>query len=168
MDEVQDLQALLETAEADNMSKNTEYAYSSNAIKLKHKPTSVGDKAAVGNASRENVIAHDPSNLGCPISYEEYDVGHIVVNLPCNHTFHGACLKQYHEQKFACPQCTRELGWTFCMAASEEGAVANDAVADDVAAVDIFATVDADTSGQDDDAGEAEFPKKETANEQAG
>ena len=46
---------------------------------------------------------------GCPICYTDYEPGHKINHLKCNHAFHVDCLKLWVEKSRNCPVCKAEI-----------------------------------------------------------
>jgi len=45
----------------------------------------------------------------CVICGDSYEKGHKISNLPCLHTFHSNCIKEWFKQKNMCPICKYEI-----------------------------------------------------------
>jgi hypothetical protein len=49
------------------------------------------------------------NNCDCPICLCSFDMGEMLISLPCNHkhSFHAACIRQWLERQNSCPLCQR-------------------------------------------------------------
>lgn len=45
----------------------------------------------------------------CPICYVDYEEGHVLKKLDCNHGYHKDCLKIWLEKNKSCPTCKQEV-----------------------------------------------------------
>ena len=45
----------------------------------------------------------------CSVCLTNFNVGHRVFQLVCNHMFHQKCIKPWFEKSTQCPNCRREL-----------------------------------------------------------
>lgn len=52
---------------------------------------------------------HVGSGLECPVCKDDYALGEIVRQLPCNHLFHDSCIVPWLEQHDSCPVCRKSL-----------------------------------------------------------
>ncbi|KAJ4943917.1 hypothetical protein JOQ06_006410 [Pogonophryne albipinna] len=57
----------------------------------------------------ENTEDHVASGLECSVCKDDYSVGEIVRQLPCNHMFHNDCIVPWLEQHDTCPVCRKSL-----------------------------------------------------------
>jgi hypothetical protein len=48
-------------------------------------------------------------SIDCSVCRDEFVVDSKLVKLPCNHYFHGECVKPWLEQRNSCPTCRYEL-----------------------------------------------------------
>lgn len=46
---------------------------------------------------------------GCAICKDDYTIGELTVNLPCNHTFHAECVTAWSRHGNNCPLCRRSF-----------------------------------------------------------
>ena len=72
--------------------------------------------AAAGDATEEMATATFRSSDGdsesddmCPVCLCAYDDDDVVLELPCAHVFHEACIGRWLQQESSCPQCRFQL-----------------------------------------------------------
>lgn len=49
------------------------------------------------------------NSIDCSVCKDEFDLQSKLLKLPCNHYFHGECVKPWLEQRNSCPTCRYEL-----------------------------------------------------------
>ena len=49
------------------------------------------------------------NSVDCSICKDEFEVDSKLVKMPCNHYFHGDCVKPWLVQRNSCPTCRFEL-----------------------------------------------------------
>ncbi|KAJ2724125.1 hypothetical protein GGI07_002160 [Coemansia sp. Benny D115] len=68
------------------------------------------DSGVVENTEqRANVRGHQGSTETCGICLGDHTVGDEVVDLPCSHTFHEACIVPWVKAHDKCPFCNRQI-----------------------------------------------------------
>lgn len=45
----------------------------------------------------------------CPICYIDYEEGHEMKELSCNHAYHTGCLQSWVKKNATCPICKKEI-----------------------------------------------------------
>jgi hypothetical protein len=48
-------------------------------------------------------------NGDCPICQEGYQIGNLVLKLPCRHTYHADCMTSWLHHNHTCPMCRMQL-----------------------------------------------------------
>ena len=62
------------------------------------------------NINKEDLLYLKKTNSSdCSVCKDEFDLESQLVKLPCNHYFHGECLKPWLQQRNSCPTCRYEL-----------------------------------------------------------
>ncbi|CAJ2508048.1 Uu.00g092340.m01.CDS01 [Anthostomella pinea] len=96
----------LYTPDGDGFPTQEQYAVFKNASEIQEQMTIVfGYPTRGGIANIEDGTG--PNDWTCPICLDERDSS--VITLPCNHAFHGSCVKKSLEMRPDCPMCRLRL-----------------------------------------------------------
>ena len=51
------------------------------------------------------------NNCDCPICLCSFDIGDMLISLPCNHkhSFHAGCIRQWLQRMNSCPLCNKMI-----------------------------------------------------------
>ncbi len=98
-----------EDSEMDNI---IQYLMANDPNKYGNPPTSkeVLDKMEQKQIKEDDLLELKKTNsVDCSVCKEEFDIQSKLIKLPCNHYFHGECVKPWLEQRNSCPTCRFEL-----------------------------------------------------------
>jgi len=89
-----------------------QYLMQNDPNKYGNPPTSkdVLEKMETKKINEEQLLELKKINSSdCSVCKEEFDLESKLLKLPCNHYFHGDCVKPWLEQRNSCPTCRFEL-----------------------------------------------------------
>jgi hypothetical protein len=77
----------------------------------RHQMNQFRSSATASSSRNGHLPIHDQDDTCCPICFDDFEVGHKLLSLPCDHRFHEACCRQYLCEHMRCPRCRRQLIW---------------------------------------------------------
>jgi len=89
----------------------TNFSYESllelGSMAVKRKGVSAKAMAALPKHTHE--LSDNKGEEGCCICMEDFEKGETVVALPCSHSFHFDCAKEWLQLNESCPVCRKEI-----------------------------------------------------------
>ncbi|BHF59964.1 hypothetical protein SprV_0100292500 [Sparganum proliferum] len=68
------------------------------------------DAAALSRLPKRTLTSADiVKSESCPICFDDYAAGNVVITLPCEHFFHDSCITRWLKEHGTCPICRKNL-----------------------------------------------------------